>query len=120
MHVRITDTIYWLGQFHQFDSTMFPQEISTEPGRWKLFSGFSYIRSLTSGVSSIVAHDTVQQECLEVYLRNNREVLLALNVTNVFGSMINITSIFNQLETPKVHYQNQIHPWPANKVSQVS
>ena len=109
-----------LGEFHQFDSTMFPQEISTEQGRWKWIPGSSFFRSLTSGASSVAAHDVVQQECLEIYLRNNWNVLLTLSVTDVYDSMINITSIFNQLETPKVHHHNQSHSWPANKLSQVS
>ena len=68
----------------------------------------------------MVAHDTVQHECLDIYLRNNWDVLLNLKVTDVYERMIIITSIFNQLETPRVHHHNQSHVWPANKLPQVS
>ena len=96
---------------------MFPEIIDKEVKWWDWVPGSKYLRT---GGKIIPPHNVVQTECLQHYLRYSKDILLELKVVDVYGSMINIKDIFDQLECPKVYRHFRSHPWPADKLPQVS
>lgn len=106
----------FLGILHQFDGTMFPENIDKDGRWWDWVPGAKYLRT---GGKIIPPHNDVQTECLQHYLRYSKDILLELKVVDVHGSMIHIKDVFDQLECPKVYHHFRSHPWPAVKLPQV-
>lgn len=76
------------------------------------------VKGLLGGYN-IPSHDVVQQQCLNVYLRVHRRMLLNCEVTQIGSFTQSILPIFHQLLVSKVHYHNNDHIRKADGVTQV-
>lgn len=105
--------MHCLGRIHLFDGTIFPEIIDKEGGWW------DWAKSFRSGGKIIPPHNVVQSECLQHYLRYSKDILLKLMVRDVYGSMISIKDVYDQLESPKIYHHSRSHLWLADKLPQV-
>ena len=62
----------------------------------------------------------VQQKMLSIYLKCFKEMLVKLEVKDIYMNTMHIKTIFDQMESPKVHHNEMGHTWLAEGVSQVS
>ena len=105
----------YAGTFHQYDGIMYPEKpVKTV---WSTVRGWFGGSSATE--MSIPSHDLVQQQCLHVYLRHHREILLNCQVADIYSFTMSILPIFHQMRVPRVHYYNYSHVWKADGVTQV-
>ena len=98
--LMLLSVVMHIGTFHQFDCITCPE------------------KPVKTGASSMPDHDELQQRSLCVYLLIYKKSLEAYNVTDI-SSISFIFHIFCQLHSPKVHYNDRSHPWPAKGVLQV-
>ena len=101
---------------------MYPEEVAETNTSWGLKKVFKRFSSSSSGALSrkIPSHEMVQQKMLSIYLKCFKEMLVKLEVKDIYMNTMHIKTIFDQMESPKVHHNEMGHTWLAKGVSQVS
>ena len=120
---KITAPYIFSGQYHQCDSVMYPEVLpkTSGSGGWRAWNLFKYFSSSSSGEDrNIPSHELVQQKLLPLYLENRKDMLLKMEVKDIYWDMMYIKAIFNQIESPKVYHSERGNSWPAKSVSNVS
>ena len=114
--------IYFVDIFHQYDSIMFPEGTvkSYEVARaFQAVKGFGWGSSDSSKGMGIPTHDQVQQQCLSLHLRHEKQLLLKCLVDDIRSHAQSILHIFDQMLYPMIHYNSRSHLRPADNVSKV-
>lgn len=100
----------YIGTFHQYDGIMYPE---------KSVKGLIMKGWFGATEMSIPSHNLIQQQCLHMYLRHHREILLNCKVADIYLFTMSILPIFHQMLNPKVYSLNCVHIWRADGVTQV-
>ena len=110
----------YIGVFQQYDGIMCPEKpVKTVWGTVKGAVNRLLVGSSSPTEMNIPTHDQAQQQCLQVYLRDYKDMLLNCNVSDIYSVQQSILSMFYQLLYPKVHHHDSSHTWPAAGVTQV-
>lgn len=102
----------YVGTYHKYDGMVLPE------GTRHWDRGLN-VRFISATGKSIPTHDEAQEQCLNVYLRPLKDVLLKCNVQDISSLTSNMLYIFFQLLKPKVYYNKNVYFWQAAGVSKV-
>ena len=123
LHIRVFHFyyFYFVGIFHQYDSIMYPEGTVKSYGVTRAFQavkGFLGGSDSSKGMD-IPTHDQVQQQCLSLHLRHQKQLLLNCRVEDIHSCALSIFHIFNQMLYPMIHYNHRSYLRPADNVSKV-
>ena len=94
----------FLGSFHQYDSTIFPEKDPRLFSRWRS--------------EGMLSHSKTQQKCLPLFLKKYKDVLLACDAKDM-TFYDNIVHVFDLMTYPVVYHHNQSYVWHTNGVPEV-
>ena len=86
---------------------------------YQAVKGLVWGSSDSSKGMDIPAHDQVQQQCLFLHLRHEKQLLLKCLVEDIHSHALSILHIFYQMLYPMIQYDNRNQSRPADNVSKV-
>lgn len=133
------------GSYDQYDTIMFPKKVigteatrpdsvtdgreeaagSSDTGQKEEVWYSKYLGPIkerlfkSSGSAAEADIESGQQQCLPVYLKHQRDVLVNCSDANIESVTRHILHIFNQLRSPHYHRHYQSPSWPAKSIVQV-